>query len=411
VSLLLLKFAILSISRERHKKVFSGRNYLSIITLGILLSFLIAPVMNIDDVHAAVCTKFPIAAIKASSSKTAFPPSKAIDNNLNTRWSSQSAYTSWIQADLASVNTVCNVAIARYAGQTQKYGFTISVSTDGINFSNVSRSTSSRTASQYETYDFTDTLARYVKITVFRTGELNSSKTGTQISDLAVFGTSSSPAPPPLTPISSVYDDFQSGTYLLSEGQTSPNGKWHNQFNGFGSSGVQSDGTTNNVFYMFPMTSTSSNETHAGAVETTISFSNFELSFDVKTVKQLRQNSPPNAWETAWILFRQSDLWHFYDFFVKSNGIEFGKQDCNTCSNPVDGQQFLVTAVSPSLKIGSWSSWKITSVGNHIAITVDGNKVIDYIDNTMSSKLSSGSIVLYDEDASVQFDNVKITPL
>jgi hypothetical protein len=418
-----MKFAILSIATERykkvfiaperHKKVFSGRNSLSIITLGLLLSFMISPVMNIDDVHAAVCSKVLIPAITASSSRTGFPPSKAIDDNLSTRWSSQSAYKSWIQADLGSVKTVCNLAIAWYAGQTQKYSFTISVSTDGINFENVLSSTSSGTTSQYETYDFIDTPSRYVNIAVFRTGELDSGQTSTQISELAIYGASSSPPPPPPTPppSSSVYDDFQSGTYSLSDGQTSPNGKWHNQFNGFGSSGVQSDGTTNNVFYMFPRTSTSSSETHSSAVETTIGFSNFELSFDVKTIKQLRQNSPPNAWETAWILFRQSDTWHFYDFLVKPNGIEFGKKDCNTCSNPVDGQQFLVTAGSPTLKIGSWSNWKITAVGNHITITVDGIKVIDYIDNTMSSKLGSGSIVLYNEDASVEFDNVKITPL
>src|SRR6266545_223435 len=157
-----MKFAILSISMDRLKKGSAGRNSLSIITLGLLLSFLISPVMNLDDVHAAVCTKLSIPTIKASSSRTGFPPSKAIDDNLSTRWSSQSAYKSWIQADLGSVKTVCNVAIAWYAGQTQKYSFTISVSSDGINFNNVLSSTSSGTTSQYETYEFIDSPSRYV---------------------------------------------------------------------------------------------------------------------------------------------------------------------------------------------------------------------------------------------------------
>jgi hypothetical protein len=45
------------------------------------------------------------------------------------------------------------------------------------------------------------------------------------------------------------------------------------------------------------------------------------------------------------------------------------------------------------------SHWKITAIGNHIKITVDSNKVIDYIDQTMSQQLSSSSEVMYNEDA------------
>jgi hypothetical protein len=52
----------------------------------------------------------------------------------------------------------------------------------------------------------------------------------------------------------------------------------------------------------------------------------------------------------------------------------------------------------------------MTAIGNHFTIVVDGIKVIDYFDNTMSSKLSSGSIVMYNEDANAHFDNFYITP-
>jgi hypothetical protein len=130
----------------------------------------------------------------------------------------------------------------------------------------------------------------------------------------------------------------------------------------------------------------------------------------VKTVKQLRQNSLPNPWEAATILFRHTDTWHYYAFVLKTNGIEFDKKDCNTCTDPVQGQKFLVTLPSPKLKINLWSFWKITAIGNHITITVDGNKVIDYIDYTMSSKLGSGALVLYNEDASAMFDGVNVLP-
>ena len=39
-------------------------------------------------------------------------------------------------------------------------------------------------------------------------------------------------------------------------------------------------------------------------------------------------------------------------------------------------------------------------------ISVDGNKVVDYVDQTMSQQLSSGVIAMYSEDANVNFDNV-----
>jgi len=208
-----------------------------------------------------------------------------------------------------------------------------------------------------------------------------------------------------------LYDDFEGDTYTLSDGQTSPNGKWRDNFNGYGSAGVQDDGTgKNNVFFEAPKTSTSPSETHATSVSSTQKFSNFELEIDAKTVQQLRQNSPPNPFEAAMVLFRQTDTFHFYAFVLKPNGIEFDKKDCNTCTDPGQGQQFLVTAPSPTLNIGAWSHWKITAIGNHITISVDGKKVVDYIDQTMSPQLSSGAVVMYNEDAHVNFDNVYITP-
>jgi hypothetical protein len=210
---------------------------------------------------------------------------------------------------------------------------------------------------------------------------------------------------------SNLYDNFEGSTYMLSDGQTSPNGKWIDKFNGFGSAGVQDDGTgTNKVFFERPATSTSPSQTHSTLVTSTQKWGNFDLDIDVKTIRQLRQNSSPNPWEVAWIFFRQTDTFHYYAFLVKPNGIEFDKKDCNTCTDSVQGQQFLVTASSPTLKIGGWSHWTITAIGNHFTISVDGNKIVDYVDQTMSQQLSSGSIAMYTEDANVNFDNVIVTP-
>ncbi|MGC2572689.1 MAG: discoidin domain-containing protein, partial [Candidatus Nitrosopolaris sp.] len=93
------------------------------------------------------------------------------------------------------------------------------------------------------------------------------------------------PPPPPPPPQLTLYDDFEGGTYTLSDGQTSPNGKWYDNFNGYGSAGVQGDGTgKNNVFFEIPATSTSPSETHATSVSSTQKFSNFELDIDAKTI-------------------------------------------------------------------------------------------------------------------------------
>jgi len=162
-------------------------------------------------------------------------------------------------------------------------------------------------------------------------------------------------AAPPPPPQLVLYDNFEGGTYTLSDGQTSPNGKWIDNFNGYGSAGVQDDGTgTNNVFFEIPATSTSPSETHATSVSSTQKFSNFELDIDAKTIQQLRQNSPPNPWEAATVIFRETDNFHYYAFVLKTNGIEFDKKDCNTCTDPVQGQQFLITTSSPTLNIGAW---------------------------------------------------------
>ncbi|MFL6469272.1 MAG: family 16 glycoside hydrolase, partial [Nitrososphaeraceae archaeon] len=259
----------------------------------------------------------------------------------------------------------------------------------------------------FETYTLpSNTNGRYVRITV--TG--NTENNWVSIYELRINGYQSSTLPGPTT---NLYDDFDgTAIYTLADGQTSPNAKWRDIYNGHGAAGTQDDGTGsgNKVFFMYPQTSTSPSQTSASLAVSTQTWPNFDMSMDVKTVKQLRQNSPPNPWETAWVFFRYTDTFHYYAFLVKPNGIEFDKKDCNTCTDPVQGQQFLVTASSPTLKIGTWSNWKISAIGNHIIITVDGNKVIDYIDQTMSPQLARGSIAMYNEDAYAQFDNVYVTP-
>ena len=204
---------------------------------------------------------------------------------------------------------------------------------------------------------------------------------------------------------SSLYDNFQGSTYSLKDGMTSPNGKWLDKWNGYGQAGVKTLSGTN-VFYQIPKASTKSSETHSGLVVSKQKFSDITLDIDMKTYKQTRLNSPPNSWEAAWVMWRWVDLYHHYYFVIKTNGIEFGKKDtsCNC-----EKQIFLKTATSPKLKVGAWDHIKISSIGKHTIIWVDGVKVVDMNDPSYNSaKMSSGFIGLYTEDASVGFDNVYI---
>jgi len=186
---------------------------------------------------------------------------------------------------------------------------------------------------------------------------------------------------------------------------TSPNGKWLDKWNGYGQAGVKTV-SGNNVFYQIPKASTKSSETHSGLVVSKQKFSDITLDIDMKTYKQTRQNSPPNTWEAAWVMWRWADLYHHYYFVIKTNGIEFGKKDtsCNC-----EKQIFLKTGTSPKLKLGAWNHVKISSIGMHTTIWVGGVKVVDMNDPSYNSaKMSSGFIGLYTEDASVGFDNVYI---
>jgi hypothetical protein len=196
-------------------------------------------------------------------------------------------------------------------------------------------------------------------------------------------------------------------TYNLKDRQTSPNGIWKNVYSGLGSTGVE-DVNGSHVFFLKPKTSDLSNETEASLSKSTGSFCDFKADFDINTVKQLRQNSPPNTWEAGWFIFRYTDTFHYYWFLIRSDGIELGKKDCDTCTDPIEGQQFLFTKDYPILQLDKWTHWKVIMDGNHIQIFVDGTLLIDYIDDNMTSQLSSGAVAMYSEDAYVRYDNMNI---
>jgi hypothetical protein len=218
-----------------------------------------------------------------------------------------------------------------------------------------------------------------------------------------------------------LYDDFESGsTYSLTDGQISPNGKWKSLYAGFGTTRVTQDQLGNRHLYQEPMTSTSPGETHGSAVATTTSYKDFDLTLDVITFKQLRQNSPPNNWETAWLNWNGIDQFHSYGFTLKIQGFQLEKKDNDNHDD--SAEIYLVTQNSPSVKLNTWQKWQITVTGTEtgtprIQVWIDGAKIVDYTDNqpgippNSETMKQGGPIVLYTEDAAVGFDNVHIRPL
>jgi Domain of Unknown Function (DUF1080) len=215
----------------------------------------------------------------------------------------------------------------------------------------------------------------------------------------------------PVTLKSGIYDDFEDGIYDLDIDAISPNGKWRGIGDGYGAMGVKTEEDGNNVFFINPKAPETKNATYSSLVTSVNNFSNFELTLNIRTDKQLRLHDPPNSWEAGWVFFRYGDPFHYYWLVVKSTGVELGKKDCNNCIDLFRGQIFLKQLETPTLQTGKWSTWNIQVIGNQIKVAIDGNQLIDYTDETMSDKLRGGAIALYTEDADVVYDNVYVSPL
>jgi hypothetical protein len=209
-----------------------------------------------------------------------------------------------------------------------------------------------------------------------------------------------------------LYDNFDTSVvYTLTDGQTSPNGKWFNKYSGYGSSGtmLSSSATSNEVYYEKPQASKSPDETHSSLTLSTTLYRDLDVYLDVRTKEQLRRGSLPNPWEAAWITWRYQDDWHHYYFIFKPNGIELGKRQNDIHS---DSQIFLFTAPDPKMKLEDWNIWHIKMTGNLIEISLKiagkWQKVVDFADpNPLTGP---GKLGLYTEDAYVQFDNICLTP-
>jgi glucose/arabinose dehydrogenase len=209
-----------------------------------------------------------------------------------------------------------------------------------------------------------------------------------------------------------LYDNFENEMYAIHEGQVSPNELWFNAYAGEGTSEIRQESNGNQIFFMEPQIASLANESNPALVSTTKNFSDFEMSVDVKTEEQLRQNSQPPPWEVAGVFFRYTNNFNNYGLLLKPTGIELAKRECNNndCSS-MPQIVYLYTNNKPKFNIGSLSHLYIKAVGNQITVGVNGSKVFDYIDKNMSEQLRDGTIGLYADDATAGFDNVYIKSL
>ena len=221
---------------------------------------------------------------------------------------------------------------------------------------------------------------------------------------------------------SSFYDNFEGGIYRLKDGEISPNGKWKAEYTGYGTVGVarptnHTSGGTSNYLFEEPKTSINHNQSRGSLVTTTKAFSDFKLTLNMKTVKQLRENNPPHPWEAAWVFWHYVDRFHYYGLVLKTDGFQIEKKDNNV---RCDCEIYLLDVSHPKVKLGQWQTLTLrvtnSASGNpHIKVWVDGVKTADFVDSKIhqpnSPQLARGNVGLYNEDALVNFDNVKINAI
>jgi hypothetical protein len=175
---------------------------------------------------------------------------------------------------------------------------------------------------------------------------------------------------------------------------------WSIEYEGYGKVGIE-DGALS----LEPLPAREPRETRAAlALAGSPDWRDYSFSVRMSTQEQLRQNSPPNAWETGWLFFRYQGEDRAYYLAHKTNGLELGK----VVPPAGTGQIFLVTSQSPPAEMGRWYEFRIDVRGPVIQVYVDGKLQLSYTD---PDPILSGRVGLYTEDAHVHFSQPSVTTI
>jgi hypothetical protein len=120
--------------------------------------------LSLAAAAAASCAPLAVKSVSANRNDGNVP-ANAVDGSLDTRWSGDGV-GSFITADLGSAKTVCGISVAWYQGNTRRNNYVISVSSNGTSFQTVKSGSSLGTTNDFESYTFSQTSARYVRVTV-----------------------------------------------------------------------------------------------------------------------------------------------------------------------------------------------------------------------------------------------------
>lgn len=129
------------------------------------------------------CSKLSVSGITANGADALNPPSHAIDQNINTRWSNL-GLGSWIQLDLGKENVICNIGINWHRGNERINSFVIAISKDGKTFTNVFSGKSDGTSLTEQNYNTQSKIGKFVRVTV----TANTQSNWISISELKVYG-------------------------------------------------------------------------------------------------------------------------------------------------------------------------------------------------------------------------------
>lgn len=119
-------------------------------------------------------------------------PANTLDGNLSTRWSANGS-GQYITFDLGSSQNVGSVKVAWYKGDQRTSDYDIRIGNSTSSLASVKSGTSSGNTTSLETYNFTTTSGRYVRIKGFG----NSSSNWNSITEVEIFAGSGNPDPDP----------------------------------------------------------------------------------------------------------------------------------------------------------------------------------------------------------------------
>lgn len=192
------------------------------------------------------------------------------------------------------------------------------------------------------------------------------------------------------------FESFSPGPW--QEGQI--HGDWQVVYDGYGE--VRISDEDSQLLELSPASAQEFWETHGALVTSVASFSDLDLRLRMRSVEQLRA-AEPNPWEVAWLLWHYQSNQQFYYLALKPNGWELGKADP---AYP-GAQRFLATGNFPQYPLGYWNRLRVKQIGATIQIWADDELLTIFTDE--EQPYLEGSIGLYSEDATVQFDDIEVS--